>query len=148
MLAGRSPAAGALRPQAECWKNGVMSDEERPRRLTRGWAITLLVAVLVVFIGGSTIAALAFVTTINARPVEVTCVVTGTFGDASSDAGESGRPGFSVQTRSIDDGDECEDFYVRDVGVRGQIEVGGTYVFTLTNLIGYTNVESVEPVEE
>ena len=143
MSAGGSVAHG--RP--ECWNNGGMSSEQPPRRLTRGWAITLLVAVLVVFIGGSTLAALAFVTTINARPIEVTCVVTGTFGDAASDAGESGRPGFSVQTTNVDGGDECEDFYVRDVVVRGQIEVGNTYVFTLTNLIGYTNVESVVRVE-
>jgi hypothetical protein len=113
-------------------------------RLSRGWAITLLVLVVVVFVGGSTIAALSFVTTLNARPLEVTCTVDSTFGDASSDDGESGRPGFSVQTSGAA---ECEDFYVRDVALRGELEVGETYVFTISNLIGYTNVEAVSVVE-
>jgi hypothetical protein len=117
-----------------------MSQGDGQRRLSRGWAITLLVLVVVLFVGGSTVAALSFVTTLNARPIEVTCTVDSTFGDASSDDGESGRPGFSVQTSGAP---ECEDFYVRDVALRGEIEVGETYVFTISNLIGYTNVEGV-----
>jgi hypothetical protein len=118
-----------------------MSEGSGQRRLSRGWAITLLVVVVVLFVGGSTVAALSFVTTLNARPIDVTCIVDSTFGDASSDDGESGRPGFSVQTSGAP---ECEDFYVRDVALRGEIEVGETYVFTISNLIGYTNVEAVE----
>ncbi|GAB2451822.1 hypothetical protein HD599_002494 [Conyzicola lurida] len=117
-----------------------MSEGNGQRRLSRGWAITLLVLVVVLFVGGSTVAALSFVTTLNARPIEVTCTVDSTFGDATSDDGESGRPGFSVQTSGAP---ECEDFYVRDVALRGEIEVGETYVFTISNLIGYTNVEAV-----
>jgi hypothetical protein len=118
-----------------------MSEGSGQRRLSRGWAITLLVVVVALFVGGSTVAALSFVTTLNARPIDVTCTVDSTFGDASSDDGESGRPGFSVQTSGAP---ECEDFYVRDVALRGEIEVGETYVFTISNLIGYTNVEAVE----
>ena len=111
--------------------------------MSKSWAITLLVLVVVVFVGGSTVAALSFVTSINARPLEVTCTVDSTYGDISDAAAEGERPGFSVQTSGAA---ECEDFYVRDRDVRKQLEVGETYVFTITNLIGYTNVESVTPV--
>jgi hypothetical protein len=110
--------------------------------MSRSWAITLLVVVVVVFLGGGALAALFFVTTVNARPLTVTCTVESTFGDAAADEGESGRPGFSVQTSG---GPECEDFHVRDVALRGELEVGETYDLTITNLIGYTNVEAVEP---
>jgi hypothetical protein len=128
--------AGRLR------QNGAVTPEPA-RRLTRGWAITLLVVVVVVFIGGSTAAALSFVTSLNARPLTVTCTVVSTFGDAAHVDTDDGRPGYSVQTEGAD---SCEDFYVRDVAVREQIEVGGEYAFTVENLIGYTNVISVEPV--
>jgi hypothetical protein len=110
--------------------------------MSRSWAITLLVLVVVLFVGGGALAALTFVTTINARPLTVTCTVDSTFGDPAADDGESGRPGFSVQTSGAP---ECEDFHVRDVELRASIEVGETYDFTISNLIGYTNVEAVEP---
>lgn len=122
-----------------------MTDAEPKRRLTRGWAITLLVLVLVVFLGGSGLAALSFVTTINARPLNLSCTVISTFGDADEPATETGQPGYSVQTSDVAGGDGCDDFYVRDLGLRQQIEVGESYVFTITNLIGYSNVEAVEP---
>jgi hypothetical protein len=111
--------------------------------MSKGWAITLLVLVVVVFVGGSTVAALSFVASLNARPLTVTCTVDSTYGDAASASGEDERPGFSVQTSG---GENCEDFYVRDLDVRQQLEVGGTYGFTIENLIGYTNVVSVAPV--
>jgi hypothetical protein len=110
--------------------------------MTRSWAITLLVVVVVLFIGVGALAALTFVSTINARPLVVTCTVDSVFGDPTAVDGESGRPGFSVQTSGAS---ECEDFYVRDVALRGDIEVGETYEFTITNLIGYTTIEAVEP---
>jgi hypothetical protein len=115
--------------------------------MSKGWAITLLVLVVVVFVGGSTVAALSFVTSINARPLTVTCTVDSTYGDVAAPAADGERPGFSVQTTGAGSSDnaDCEDFYVRDLDVRAQIEVGKTYRFTITNLIGYTNVESVEP---
>jgi len=121
-----------------------MTDGEPKRRMTRGWAITLLVLVLVVFVGGGALAALAFVTTLNARPLQLTCTVVSTFGDINDPTAETGKPGYSVQTENAADGDGCDDFYVRDPELRQQIEVGGTYVFTITNLIGYSNVEAVE----
>jgi len=110
--------------------------------MSKGWAITLLVVVVVVFVGGSTVAALSFVTTLNARPLTVTCTVDSTYGDVLESAADDERPGFSVQTSGAD---VCEDFYVRDLDVREQIEVGETYDFTITNLIGYTDVVSVAP---
>ena len=110
--------------------------------MSKGWAITLLVLVVAVFVGGSTLAALSFVTTLNARPLTVTCTVDSTYGDAADVADDTERPGFSVQTSGAE---VCEDFYVRDLAVREQIEVGETYDFTITNLIGYTNVVSVRP---
>jgi len=113
--------------------------------MSKSWAITLLVLVVVLFVGGSTVAALSFVTSINARPLTVTCTVDSTYGDIADPAADGEKPGFSVQTSgpgSSDDAD-CEDFTVRDLDVRQQIEVGETYEFTITNLIGYTNVESV-----
>lgn len=115
--------------------------------MSKSWAITLLVLVVVVFVGGSTVAALSFVTSINARPLVVTCTVDSTYGDASDVAAEGERPGFSVQTSGpgSTEARECEDFYVRDPAVRAQLEVGETYDFTIANLIGYTNVESVTP---
>jgi hypothetical protein len=116
--------------------------------MTRGWALTLLVVVVVVFVGGSTLAALSFVTSVNARPLELTCRVTGTFGDASDPAPESGRPGYSVQTENVRDGSGCDDFHVRDRRVRAAIEIGSTYVFTVENLIGYTDVLAVTPYNE
>ena len=125
--------------------NERMTDGEPKRRMTRGWAITLLVLVLVVFVGGSTVAALSFVTTINARPLQLTCTVIGTFGDIDDPAAETGKPGYSVQTEDVADGGGCDDFYVRDLGLRQQIEAGETYVFTVTNLIGYSDVTAVEP---
>jgi len=117
--------------------------------MSKSWAITLLVLVVVVFVGGSTIAALSFVTSINARPLTVTCTVDSTYGDANAPAAEGERPGFSVQTSGAagTEAAECEDFYVRDLDVRAQLEVGQTYEFTITNLIGYTNVEKVTRVE-
>lgn len=124
--------------------NERMTDGEPKRRMTRGWAITLLVLVLVVFVGGSTVAALSFVTTINARSLQLTCTVVGTFGDIGDPAAETGKPGYSVQTENVAGGDGCDDFYVRDLDLRERIEVGETYVFTITNLIGYSNVEAVE----
>lgn len=111
--------------------------------MSKSWAVTLLVLVVVLFVGGSTVAALSFVTSLNARPLTVTCTVVSTYGDASGIADDSDRPGFSVQTTGNDD---CEDFYVRDPAVRAQLAVGATYDFTITNLIGYTNVDSVTPV--
>jgi hypothetical protein len=122
-----------------------MTDGGPKRRMTRGWAITLLVLVLVVFIGGGALAALAFVTTLNARPLQLACTVVSTFGGIDDPAAETGRPGYSVQTEDVAGGDGCDDFYVRDLELRQQIEVGETYVFTVTNLIGYSNVEAVEP---
>ena len=122
-----------------------MTDGEPKRRMTRGWAITLLVLVLVVFVGGGALAALAFVTTLNARPLQLSCTVVSTFGDIADPAAETGKPGYSVQTENVADGEGCDDFYVRDPGLRQQIEVGESYVFTITNLIGYSNVEAVEP---
>jgi hypothetical protein len=119
--------------------------DDAPRRLTRGWAITLLVLVVVVFVGGGWLAALSFVTSVNARPQVVTCTVESTFGDATSDAGESGRPGFSVQTSGSS---VCEDFYVADVALRAVFEVGETYDLTIVNRIGYTTVESATLVTE
>ena len=110
--------------------------------MSKGWAITLLVLGVVVFVGGSTVAALSFVATLNARPLTVTCTVDSTYGDVTQAADDTDRPGFSVQTSGAD---ACEDFYVRDLDVREQIEVGATYDFTITNLIGYTNVVSVRP---
>ena len=112
--------------------------------MSKGWAITLLVVVIVAFVGGSTVAALSFVASINARPLTVTCTVDSTFGDVSVPVADNERPGFSVQTSGSAD---CEDFYVRDLDVREQLEVGGTYDFTIENLIGYTNVVAVSPVE-
>jgi hypothetical protein len=111
--------------------------------MSKGWAITLLVLVIVLFVGGSTVAALSFVASLNARPLTVTCTVESTYGDAAEPSAEGERPGFSVQTSG---GEDCEDFYIRDLGVRGQLEVGATYEFTIENLIGYTNVVSVTPV--
>ena len=122
-----------------------MTNDEPERRLTRGWAITLLVLVLVVFLGGSTVAALSFVTTINARPLQLACTVVSTFGDIDQADGDTGKPGYSVQTENIEGGDGCDDFYVRDLGLREEIEVGETYVFTVVNLIGYSTVDAVEP---
>ena len=116
--------------------------------MSKGWAITLLMLVVVVFVGGSAVAALSFVASINARPLTVTCTVDSTYGDAAQPAAEGERPGFSVQTSgpgATSDAD-CEDFYVRDPDVRAQLTVGETYDFTISNLIGYTNVESVTPV--
>jgi hypothetical protein len=121
-----------------------MTDGEPKRRMTRGWAITLLVLVLVVFVGGGALAALAFVTTLNARPLQLTCTVVSTFGDIDDPAAETGKPGYSVQTTDAAGGEGCDDFYVRDLDLRQRIEVGETYVFTITNLIGYSNVEAVE----
>jgi len=108
--------------------------------MSKSWAITLLVLVVVVFVGGSTVAALSFVTSINARPLTVTCTVDSTYGDAFAPAADDERPGFSVQTSG---GDACEDFYVRDPAVRAQLAVGDTYDFEISNLIGYTEVLSV-----
>jgi hypothetical protein len=122
-----------------------MTDGEPKRRMTRAWAITLLAAVLVLFVGGGALAALAFVTTLNARPLQLSCTVVGTFGDIDDPAAETGKPGYSVQTENVADGEGCDDFYVRDPALRQQIEVGESYVFTITNLIGYSNVEAVEP---
>ena len=121
-----------------------MTDGEPKRRMTRGWAITLLVLVLVVFVGGGALAALAFVTTLNARPLQLTCTVVSTFGDIDDPAAETGKPGYSVQTTDAAGGEGCDDFSVRDLELRQRIEVGETYVFTITNLIGYSNVEAVE----
>ena len=121
-----------------------MTDGEPKRRMTRGWAITLLVLVLVVFVGGGALAALAFVTTLNARPLQLTCTVISTFGDIDDPAAETGKPGYSVQTTDAAGGAGCDDFSVRDLDLRQRIEVGETYVFTITNLIGYSNVEAVE----
>ena len=121
-----------------------MTDGEPKRRMTRGWAITLLVLVLVVFVGGGALAALAFVTTLNARPLQLTCTVISTFGDIDDPAAETGKPGYSVQTADAAGGEGCDDFSVRDLELRQRIEVGETYVFTITNLIGYSNVEAVE----
>ena len=117
--------------------------------MSKSWAITLLVLVVVVFVGGSTVAALSFVTSLNARPLTVTCTVDSTYGDAADASAEGERPGFSVQTSGagVEDGDFCEDFYVRDLDVRERLEVGQTYDLTIENLIGYTNVVSVEPAE-
>jgi len=112
--------------------------------MTRGWAITLLVLVLVVFVGGGALAALAFVTTLNARPLQLTCTVVSTFGDIDDPAAETGKPGYSVQTADVAGSEGCDDFSVRDLELRQRIEVGETYVFTITNLIGYSNVEAVE----
>ncbi|WP_411699296.1 hypothetical protein [Conyzicola sp.] len=111
--------------------------------MSKGWAITLLVLVVVVFVGGSTVAALSFVTSLNARPLTVTCTVDSTYGDVAQPSADDERPGFSVQTSGSEN---CEDFYVRDLGVRQQLEVGESYEFTIENLIGYTNVVSVAPV--
>jgi len=121
-----------------------MTDGEPKRRMTRGWAITLLVLVLVVFVGGGALAALAFVTTLNARPLQLICTVVSTFGDIDDPAADTGKPGYSVQTTDAAGGEGCDDFYVRDLDLRQRIEVGETYVFTITNLIGYSNVEAVE----
>jgi len=121
-----------------------MTDGEPKRRMTRGWAITLLVLVLVVFVGGGALAALAFVTTLNARPLQLTCTVVSTFGDIDDPAAETGKPGYSVQTADAAGGEGCDDFSVRDLELRQRIEVGETYIFTITNLIGYSNVEAVE----
>jgi len=121
-----------------------MTDGEPKRRMTRGWAITLLVLVLVVFVGGGALAALAFVTTLNARPLQLSCTVVSTFGDIDDPAAETGKPGYSVQTTDVAGGAGCDDFFVRDLDLRQRIEVGETYVFTITNLIGYSNVEAVE----
>ncbi|GAB3605524.1 hypothetical protein GCM10027413_09330 [Conyzicola nivalis] len=112
--------------------------------MSKGWAITLLVLVVVLFVGGSTVAALSFVASLNARPLTVSCTVDSTYGDVAQPSDEGERPGFSVQTTG---GGNCEDFYVRDVAVREQLAVGQSYEFTIENLIGYTNVVSVEPVE-
>lgn len=115
--------------------------------MRKSWAITLLVLVVVLFVGGSTVAALSFVTSINARPLTATCTVDSTYGGLTDAAADGERPGFSVQTSGAD---ACEDFYVRDLDVRAQIAVGEAYEFTITNLIGYTNVEKVvrvAPVE-
>ena len=116
--------------------------------MSRGWAITLLVLVVVVFVGGSTVAALSFVTSINARPLTVTCTVDSIYGDAAEPAVEGERPGFSVQTSAPGEtaDADCEDFYVSDPDVRAQIEVGETYEFTISNLIGYTVVVSARAV--
>jgi len=113
--------------------------------MSKSWAITLLVLVVVLFVGASTVAALSFVTSINARPLTVTCTVDSTYGDPAQRDAEGERPGFSVQTSGAAGAADptCEDFYVRDLDVREQIEVGHTYEFTIVNLIGYTNVESV-----
>jgi hypothetical protein len=116
--------------------------------MSKGWAVTLLALVVVLFVGGSTVAALSFVTSLNSRPLTVTCTVDSTYGDADEPFAEGERPGFSVQTSgpgSTVDAD-CEDFYVRDPDVRDELEAGETYEFTVTNLIGYTNVESVRAV--
>ena len=59
--------------------------------MSKGWAITLLVLVVVVFVGGSTVAALSFVTSINARPLTVTCTVASTYGDAAEPAADGER---------------------------------------------------------
>jgi hypothetical protein len=121
-----------------------MTDGGPKRRMTRGWAITLLALVLVLFVGGGALAALAFVTTLNARPLQLTCTVVGTFGDIADPADETGKPGYSVQTKDVADGDGCDDFYVRDPELRQRIGAGETYVFTVTNLIGYSEVTAVE----
>jgi len=117
--------------------------------MSKSWAITLLVLVVVVFVGGSTVAALSFVTSLNARPLTVTCTVDSTYGDVDQPAAEGERPGFSVQTSGATaEADEiCEDFYVRDLDVREQLEVGQSYDLTIENLIGYTNVVSATPAE-
>jgi len=117
--------------------------------MSKSWAITLLVLIVVVFVGGSTVAALSFVTSLNARPLTVTCTVDSTYGDAADASAEGERPGFSVQTSggTAEEDEVCEDFYVRDLDVREQLEVGQTYEFTIENLIGYTNVISVTPAE-
>ena len=122
-----------------------MTDDEPKRRMTRAWAITLLATVLVLFVGGGALAALAFVTTLNARPLQLSCTVVSTFGDIDDPAVETGKPGYSVQTENVAGGDGCDDFHVRDLGLRQRIEVGESYVFTVTNLIGYSNVTAVEP---
>ena len=116
--------------------------------MSKSWAIALLVLVVVLFVGGSTVAALSFVTSINARPLTVTCTVDSTYGDAAQPATPGERPGFSVQTSGTGSTEnaDCEDFYVRDLDVRAQIAVGETYEFTIVNLIGYTEVESVSAV--
>ena len=121
-----------------------MTDDEPKRRMTRAWAITLLATVLVLFVGGGALAALAFVTTLNARPLQLSCTVVSTFGDIDDPAAETGKPGYSVQTADAAGGEGCDDFSVRDLELRQRIEVGETYVFTITNLIGYSNVEAVE----
>jgi hypothetical protein len=122
-----------------------MTNGQPARRMTRGWAITLLVLVVVVFVGGSTLAALSFVATVNARPLKLTCRVVSTFGDVRQPSDEGQRPGYSVDTENVGDGSGCEDFYVRDLDVRRAIEVGEVYAFAISNLIGYSNVESVTP---
>ena len=122
-----------------------MTDGEPKRRMTRAWAITLLALVLIVFVVGGALAALAFVTTLNARPLQLSCTVVSTFGDIDDPAAETGKPGYSVQTEDVAEGGGCDDFSVRDLDLRQRIEVGETYVFTVTNLIGYSNVEAVEP---
>jgi hypothetical protein len=119
---------------------------EPARRLSRGWAIALLVLVVAVFAGGSALAALAFVTTMNARPLELTCLVTGTFADDSVQASDTGKPGYSVQTEDVGGGDGCDVFYSRDEALISGLRLGETYVFRVTNLIGYSTTDAAVPV--